>query len=848
MIRFPPLGRPLLKRIRRIVKTLRGRPPELLEAHLLAARAFREFGDHARAVSALEAAYRVAPRRFDLLDEYADSLERLGRVSDAKKALDYHRSMRPSDDPFAGSASRVARQADEFRDGRDYRRAAEQYARAMEMDKTRIDLIPNLAHALRDDGRFEEAIAVYQRGIALFPQDGDLYVHLAHALKLAGRRVDAVEVYREAGRKDPSLALSLVELVRLGEEVEQLENFDVQLREETVERFSRLVVDVSVIRKRVTEIAASLPQISDLTGIPIDRYGVYRELFRTDVGFGSDRSSAAASWLIMVPAAGLRQDTLFEQLRCFRQQEPSDLRVFYIGRDPTLKSIVERASLSDVRIAWYEAAPTVDAELTAASETAADHILLLATDSVLHEGALATYAVVFAETDAQALVSDDETAVRTTGTLRFSCPRLRATVDYDSLLVANTLGGTVAVRRDAYLAMSDRLCTVDRTAARSSLLLELARDGLIGHVPAPLVWRREDAEESFRADARGHEAAVERHVARYELAFMLRPRPENTLSLGRGLWRPRSEQEKIAVAIPTRDNGGDVVRMVESLRRHATDPDRLDILVLDNGSVDARTAEHLAGLADKSLARIVRADEPFNWSRLSNRAAELHDAPYLVFANDDMEMLSPGWDALLTGLLDRPEIGVVGARLLYADDTLQHGGVLLGWNGAGIHDGLYQPATDPGPLARWHLPRSAAAVTGAFMGTRRAVFDAVGGFDAVDLPIAWSDLDFCLKVRAKALRVHWNPAITLFHYESKTRGLDDAHPDRNARPAAERAIMEARWGESLTIDPSLNPHWHMATLPFRMIRAPSQERMRGHVRRCGSSNPWLIPAPNRVSH
>jgi GT2 family glycosyltransferase len=111
----------------------------------------------------------------------------------------------------------------------------------------------------------------------------------------------------------------------------------------------------------------------------------------------------------------------------------------------------------------------------------------------------------------------------------------------------------------------------------------------------------------------------------------------------------------------------------------------------------------------QTWAQLVVVDEPFSWSRLNNRAVAVVDRPLLVFCNDDIVMLSEGWDELLRGLLDRPEIGAVGARLLYPDDTVQHAGMLFGWRGATIHDGLYESRWEPGPVGRWQVTRTVGA-------------------------------------------------------------------------------------------------------------------------------------------
>jgi hypothetical protein len=202
----------------------------------------------------------------------------------------------------------------------------------------------------------------------------------------------------------------------------------------------------------------------------------------------------------------------------------------------------------------------------------------------------------------------------------------------------------------------------------------------------------------------------------------------------------------------------------------------------------------------------------------------------------------------LRGLLERAEIGAVGARLLYGDDTLQHAGILFGWRGAEIHDGLYESSFEPGPGSRWHVTRAVSAVTGAFLATRREVFLAHQGFDEVGLPVACSDTDYALKLRVSGLKILWTPEITLYHHESKTRGLDHLDPEKRARSAAERAVLEARWGAALDADPSLNPLWHNATLPFRLVSAPSQSRLWAHIERCAKVNPWLPETHTRRNY
>lgn len=267
-----------------------------------------------------------------------------------------------------------------------------------------------------------------------------------------------------------------------------------------------------------------------------------------------------------------------------------------------------------------------------------------------------------------------------------------------------------------------------------------------------------------------------------------------------------STEDQVLVVIPTRDAIDELVVMVRSLVNLAAHPQALEIVIVDNGSRQ-RILPEVFGNVRGAEVNVIRIDEPFNWSRLNNQACEGRDQPIIVFANNDMEMRTPGWDDHLRALLNADGVGVVGARLLYPNGLLQHGGIVMGGlNGEPLHDGWRAKGDDAGPLERWTRRRPATAVTGGFMAMRRAVFEVVGGFDEVDLPISCSDVDFCLKARALNWAVLYAPEIELRHHESLTRG--HANEDGKRRRAeAEMAILLARWAPWAAYDPTRNPQW-----------------------------------------
>jgi GT2 family glycosyltransferase len=693
---------------------------------------------------------------------------------------------------------------------------------------------------LKDSGRLAEAESVYRAALTEKPDEADIHLQLGHCLKLQGRRQAALAAYGQAARLAPFSIGPKRELFLMGQRQNQESLFEAQLRLGGAEALMEVAHQVIELRSMLSRLVEVLPDIQAQMAFPIGSYDRFRDIYDVPPPPGI-RVSRSFAILLLADREAL--GTIHAQITAVRLQTYEQWRLSVIGADPARRRVTEEAAAGDARIAWSEAFPNenfAQAERRIALATQADRILLLAERALLHTRAIEWFASVAETGTATAFVADEETGTRERGSVRRSSPELRQVVDYDTLLEMNTFGETIAIEHETYMAVANKLATTCVSTARSSLLLTLSRDGRVGHIPCPLVCRDGMTPVDPLQAGSAHEEAVRAHLAEAALGGRIligqRTGPSPRLPI---LWRPQTPDEPIAIIIPTRDNGSDLKRFVESLREKAAMLAALRIVVVDNGSRQTETRAILEAIAGTTWAEVIALDEPFNWSRLNNRAVETVSSPLLVFANDDMVMLSERWDERLRGLLERPEIGAVGARLLYEDDTLQHAGILFGWRGAEIHDGLYESSLDPGPANRWHVTRAVSALTGAFLATRREVFLAHRGFDEVGLPVACSDTDYALKLRASGLKILWTPEITLYHHESKTRGLDHLDPEKRARGAAERVVLETRWGTALDADPSLNPLWHRATLPFRLVSAPSQSRLWAHIERCAATNPWL---------
>lgn len=291
------------------------------------------------------------------------------------------------------------------------------------------------------------------------------------------------------------------------------------------------------------------------------------------------------------------------------------------------------------------------------------------------------------------------------------------------------------------------------------------------------------------------------------------------------------------VIVQTRDAPDMLERCILSLRKTAARPDLLDILVVNNRSILPETKALLDNWTMQGVARFISHDEPFNWARANNIAVQNGHAPQLLFLNNDVEMESENWDLRLHDYIGQDKIGAVGALLLYPDRRIQHAGVVFGMGTGGpVHEGVGQRADLGGPGGRWHRPRLASAVTGAWLATTRSLFDAVDGFDE-SLAVAFNDIDFCLRCRAADHFVVQASDIVAMHRESATRGTLMSSEER-ARDEKEWSRLRARWGDALNLDPAYNPHWVRIGQPFNGFAKPSQEALSRWIMASARPNPW----------
>lgn len=271
----------------------------------------------------------------------------------------------------------------------------------------------------------------------------------------------------------------------------------------------------------------------------------------------------------------------------------------------------------------------------------------------------------------------------------------------------------------------------------------------------------------------------------------------------------------VSVIVPTRNAPVLLRNCLDSLlRTRLAYPGPMQILVIDHQNEDSDSVALIAAMQAQRGIDVMPYRGPFNWAMMNSLAAEQARGEVLVFLNDDTLATDAGWLARAVATLGLPEVGVVGARLLYGDGSIQHAGVVTSQQQGAVHDGRGMPGTEGGYLGRNLMLRSAAAVTGACMVTRRSVFESVKGFDP-DWPVEWNDIVYCLAVRRAGWRVVYDPAVCLYHLEAKTRGYLSGQSGLDTH-RNELKRISADWGGMLD-DPFCNPAFNRTGHPFTQL-------------------------------
>jgi GT2 family glycosyltransferase len=420
-------------------------------------------------------------------------------------------------------------------------------------------------------------------------------------------------------------------------------------------------------------------------------------------------------------------------------------------------------------------------------------VSLLDHDDILEPDALfevVKYLQANPETD---LVFSDEDKITEEG---LGAPQFKPDWSPDFLLSYNYLCHFTTLRREV-VEKAGRFRSEFDGAQDYDLFLRVTElTTRIHHLPRILYhWRRSESSTSdnirrkplaLEAGRRAVESHLERRGERGHVTV-----DWNT----HAYWVKRElrETRRISIIIATRDRIDLLSRCIVSIIAKTSYPN-YEIIVVDNESRTEEAREYFRHFEH----RVLNFSGPFNFSALNNLAVEQTTGPWLLFLNNDVEVIESEWLTVMAEHVQRPEVGAVGARLLYPNDTVQHAGVVLGVGGIAEHAFRHFPADAPGVSRQLQVTRNYSSVTGACLLTRREVFEEVGGFDEEQLPVTFSDVDLCLKMRRKGFLIVYTPFAKLYHHESASR--------RRSGEPLETEVMRERWPEYLERDPYYNPN------------------------------------------
>ncbi|HWL42907.1 MAG TPA: glycosyltransferase [Ilumatobacter sp.] len=489
---------------------------------------------------------------------------------------------------------------------------------------------------------------------------------------------------------------------------------------------------------------------------------------------------------------------------------------------PTFEHVLVDDASTDPRIAELlglrAIRRTVNGGIVAASNdalaaAAGEWVVLLDHDDVLADGALARLAKAIDADPTATVVYSDHDQIRPDG--RHADPAYKPDFSPERLRQHNWITHLVAVRRAALVDAGGFRPGTDGAQDHDALLRLMESGATFVHVPEILAhWRQSPA--SVATDT-GNKPTAFLNGLEVVRAHLARSGIEARVSAGThaGTYRIRrhvARDERVSVVVPTRGSQGVVwgcrrtfvVDAVASLTRssHAA----LEFVVVADADTPPDVLvdlERIAGDAAMPI-ELVRYDEPFHFSRKVNAGVAAATADTLLILNDDTELIDRDSVTAMLGLLHSGsrgapgygDVGAVGAKLLYADGTLQHGGHV--YHGEFMHALLGYPGEHPGPGRMLAVEREVAGVTAAALMTTRAVFDAAGGFPD-DLPLHFNDVDFCLAVRALGHRIVWTPHASWYHFEGKSRS-------RGATLEEWNRVAGRWWPDSQPHDPYSNPN------------------------------------------
>ena len=384
-----------------------------------------------------------------------------------------------------------------------------------------------------------------------------------------------------------------------------------------------------------------------------------------------------------------------------------------------------------------------------------------------------------------------------------SAPKFKPDFNLDLLRSTPYIGNFCLIHREALSRTDsfDRKPSIDNYYM-AFRVLETCGESAIGHIADVLFHRYRGNEDRIDATMRetGNKETLVGHLKRCGVTAKV---VEGTIPSSYFVQYEHGANPLVTIIIPTKDRLDLLKPCVTSLLQKTTYPN-YEVFIVDNNSTDPDTLCYLESLeVGAARVSVLRYPHAYNFSAINNFAVNIASGDYIVLLNNDTQVVQPYWLDRMMAHAQRPEVGIVGARLVYGDQKIQHAGVVLGMGGVAEHIHIGLSLTDPGYLGRAQVVQNFSAVTAACMVIRRSVYEQVGGLDDHELKVLFNDIDLCLKVGERGYKIVWTPFATLVHHGSSSIG-EDIFRAQSAKRRAEALRMFERWLPKLGNDPAYN--------------------------------------------
>lgn len=492
------------------------------------------------------------------------------------------------------------------------------------------------------------------------------------------------------------------------------------------------------------------------------------------------------------------------------------------AESPELLPILEEYAAKDSRICFtvLEKNEGISGNTNAALALAeGDFVVLVDHDDIVPANALYEFAAAIDKEPDIDMIYSDEDKVDMDGRKYFE-PHFKSDFNIDLLCSVNYICHLFAARRDVIARAGEFRGEYDGAQDLDFILRCSEQAQHIHHVPKILYhWRchmdstAANPESKLYAFEAGR-CAIEAHYERIHVPA----RVENAEFYG--MYRTRYEWEEeplVSIIIPNKDHAQDLAKCMNSIYEKS-DYRNFEFVIVENNSTEEETFAYYEKLLNEhDNVQVVYYEGGFNYSKINNFGAAAAKGEYFLLLNNDTELIEGTVIRELLGYCMREDVGAVGAKLLYEDDTIQHAGVVLGFGGTAGHTFIGKNRYDTGYFGRIMCAQDYSAVTAACMMTKRSVYEAVGGLTE-ELAVAFNDIDYCLKVRKLGKLVVYNPYAELYHYESKSRGLEDS-PEKVERFNRETEILLSFWrGIIESGDPYYNRNLTLDNSDFSLRR------------------------------